>query len=39
MILVPAEDIRLLDVSVADAMKMIVSGGALIPDEMVTKKS
>lgn len=34
MIFVPANEIKPLDVSVADAMKMIVSGGALIPSEM-----
>lgn len=37
MILVPANEIKLLDVSVADAMKMIVSGGALIPEELAEK--
>ncbi|MBP3302672.1 MAG: DUF502 domain-containing protein [Opitutales bacterium] len=38
MIFVPANEIKPLDVSVADAMKMIVSGGALIPEEMAEKK-
>lgn len=38
MIFVPANEIKPLDVSVADAMKMIVSGGALIPEEMTEKK-
>lgn len=38
MIFVPASTIKPLDVSVADAMKMIVSGGALIPEEMAEKK-
>lgn len=38
MIFVPASEIKPLDVSVADAMKMIVSGGALIPEEMTEKK-
>lgn len=37
MIFVPANEIKPLDVSVADAMKMIVSGGALIPEEMTEK--
>lgn len=31
MILVPADDVRVLDVSVSEAMKMIVSGGAVVP--------
>lgn len=31
MILVPANEIKFLDVSVSEAMKMIVSGGAVIP--------
>lgn len=34
MILVPSNEVRVLDVSVADAMKMIVSGGAVIPAGM-----
>lgn len=38
MIFVPANEIKPLDVSVADAMKMIVSGGALIPEDMTEKK-
>lgn len=35
MILVPETDVKMLDISVADAMKMIVSGGTVIPDEML----
>lgn len=38
MILVPSNDVRLLDVSVAEAMKMIVSGGAVVPPELSEKE-
>lgn len=38
MIFVPANEIKPLDVSVADAMKMIVSGGAVVPEEMDSEK-
>ncbi|MCD8298328.1 MAG: DUF502 domain-containing protein [Opitutae bacterium] len=37
MILVPATDVKYLDISVADAMKMIISGGALVPDNLQKK--
>lgn len=33
MIFVPEDDVKQLDVSVGDAMKMIVSGGAVVPAE------
>ena len=39
MILVPAGEVKALDVSVAEAMKMIVSGGAVVPGEGPAKKS
>lgn len=39
MILVPAGEVKALDVSVAEAMKMIVSGGAVVPGEAPAKKS
>lgn len=38
MILVPSNEVRMLDVSVAEAMKMIVSGGAVVPLELSEKK-
>lgn len=38
MILVPSDEVRMLDVSVAEAMKMIVSGGAVVPPELSEKK-
>lgn len=38
MILVPSNEVRMLDVSVAEAMKMIVSGGAVVPPELSEKK-
>lgn len=38
MIFVPADSIRQLDISVADAMKMIVSGGAVIPEKLALKQ-
>lgn len=34
MIFVPENEVRKLDVSVAEAMKMIVSGGAVVPEEL-----
>lgn len=34
MIFVPAESVIQLDVSVAEAMKMIVSGGAVVPEKL-----
>lgn len=37
MILVPADEVKLLDVSVSEAMKMIVSGGAVVPAEPAKK--
>lgn len=37
MILVPAGEVKFLDVSVAEAMKMIVSGGAVVPAETAKK--
>lgn len=37
MILVPANEVKFLDVSVAEAMKMIVSGGAVVPAEPAKK--
>lgn len=39
MILVPSNEVKVLDVSVAEAMKMIVSGGALVPADLAEKKS
>lgn len=39
MILVPAADVRFLEISVGDAMKMIVSGGAVVPAEMLPQNA
>lgn len=39
MVLVPAGDVKFLEMSVADAMKMIVSGGALVPAEMLPQNA
>ncbi len=37
MIFVPSNEVKMLDVSVAEAMNMIVSGGALVPGETPAK--
>ena len=34
MILVPVESVIQLDISVSEAMKMIVSGGAVVPENL-----
>lgn len=38
MILVPSNEVKILNVSVAEAMKMIVSGGAVIPQEILSEE-
>ncbi len=38
MIFVPENEVKQLDVSVGDAMKMIVSGGAVVPAELKASK-
>jgi len=36
MVLVPEEDLILLDMSVADGMKMVISGGVIVPSTQIT---
>lgn len=39
MICVPVESVFFLDISVAEAMKMVVSGGAVVPEKLLSRVS